>query len=534
MSQSGLNVLFLYLLSHFACVFCALSEEDAFCGKILRAPAFRGGFKGFRLRVQGNLHHYRPGSTYRVTLSATGSAYFSGYTLFALKEGKKGENAGGYAGTFQVINEADSQLMRSCPTAVTEIPPRRHTKVHVLWKAPPAGTGCVILKANVLWKGVNSFRNGALVTRRMCEEEQLQGLEEATPSCCACGTAMYRLTFYGNWSEELHPKDYPKVSSHWSAIIGASHSRSYRLWAYGGYASEGVQQLAEQGSPIRMEEEIREKGDEILTVIKAKALWPAWQPLDMRPPPTAEFLVDRLHHVVSFLTMLGPSPDWAVGLSTQDLCTQECRWVQELVRDLLPWDAGVDSGVSYASPAMPTVPRERIRPLTSQENPAGPFYDPEGRPAKPAARVLLERIARKQGEQCSLAQATGDDVIADVKQRQEAKDCRVGARPGCSSPFLGAHAARRILGARLGGALKLRCALALRTGGGICPGVGGAPRARNSRSRDAAVGSKPTSHHHHHHAHQQQEHPHGLIQSNSRIIILFSKLRSTCHERTGG
>lgn len=28
--------------------------------------------------------------------------------------------------------------------------------------------------------------------------------------CCACGTAKYRLTFYGNWSEKTHPKDYPR------------------------------------------------------------------------------------------------------------------------------------------------------------------------------------------------------------------------------------------------------------------------------------------------------------------------------------
>lgn len=29
-------------------------------------------------------------------------------------------------------------------------------------------------------------------------------------SCCACGTAKYRVTFYGNWSEKSHPKDYPR------------------------------------------------------------------------------------------------------------------------------------------------------------------------------------------------------------------------------------------------------------------------------------------------------------------------------------
>lgn len=31
--------------------------------------------------------------------------------------------------------------------------------------------------------------------------------------CCACGTAKYRVTFYGNWSEKTHPKDYPRRHS---------------------------------------------------------------------------------------------------------------------------------------------------------------------------------------------------------------------------------------------------------------------------------------------------------------------------------
>jgi hypothetical protein len=31
------------------------------------------------------------------------------------------------------------------------------------------------------------------------------------------------------------------------------------LWEYGGYASEGVKQVAELGSPVKMEEEIRQQ-----------------------------------------------------------------------------------------------------------------------------------------------------------------------------------------------------------------------------------------------------------------------------------
>lgn len=57
--------------------------------------------------------------------------------------------------------------------------------------------------------------------------------------------------------------------------------------------------------------------------------------------------MDRARHLMSFLTMLGPSPDWNVGLSGEDLCTKDCGWVQRLVTDLIPWDAGTDGGVTY-------------------------------------------------------------------------------------------------------------------------------------------------------------------------------------------
>lgn len=52
---------------------------------------------------------------------------------------------------------------------------------------------------------------------------------------------------------------FPGRANHWSAIIGGSHSKNYVLWEYGGYASEGVKQVAELGSPVKMEEEIRQQ-----------------------------------------------------------------------------------------------------------------------------------------------------------------------------------------------------------------------------------------------------------------------------------
>ncbi|KAB0347695.1 hypothetical protein FD754_012552 [Muntiacus muntjak] len=140
-----------------------------------------------------------------------------------------------------------------------------------------------------------------------------------------------------------------------------------------------------------------------------------------RAAPSAEFSVDRTRHLMSFLTMMGPSPDWNVGLSAEDLCTKECGWVQKLVQDLIPWDAGTDSGVTYESPNKPTIPQEKIRPLTSLDHPQSPFYDPEGGSITQVARVVIERIARK-GEQCNIVPDNVDDIVADLAPEEKDED----------------------------------------------------------------------------------------------------------------
>ncbi|XP_020652871.2 spondin-1 [Pogona vitticeps] len=392
------------------------SKSEGYCSRILRAQGTRReGYNEFSLRVEGEPEFYKPGNSYRVTLSAATPAYFRGFTLIALKEGKEGDREEDHAGTFQIIDEEETQFMSNCPVAVTESTPRRRTRIQVFWTAPSSGTGCVILKASIVQKRIIYFQDEGSLTKRLCEQDSaLEGVtDKPILDCCACGTAKYRLTFYGNWSEKTHPKDYPRRANHWSAIIGGSHSKNYVLWEYGGYASEGVKQVAELGSPVKMEEEIRQQSDEVLTVIKAKAQWPAWQPLNVRAAPSAEFSVDRTRHLMSFLTMLGPSPDWNVGLSAEDLCTKDCGWVQKVIQDLIPWDAGTDSGVTYESPNKPTIPQEKIRPLTSLDHPQSPFYDPEGGSIKSVARVVIERIARK-GEQCNIVPDNVDDIVADL------------------------------------------------------------------------------------------------------------------------
>ena len=65
--------------------------------------------------------------------------------------------------------------------------------------------------------------------------------------------------FEGLWSRQTHPKDFPTNEwlTHFSDIIGASHSADYRVWEYGGIASDGLRQVAEWGSTRQLETELK-------------------------------------------------------------------------------------------------------------------------------------------------------------------------------------------------------------------------------------------------------------------------------------
>lgn len=69
------------------------------------------------------------------------------------------------------------------------------------------------------------------------------------------------MTFEGLWSSETHPKNFPATLqlTHFSDILGFTHSKNLTMWAEGQYASEGLRQLAEFGSGSILESELLER-----------------------------------------------------------------------------------------------------------------------------------------------------------------------------------------------------------------------------------------------------------------------------------
>ena len=105
-------------------------------------------------------------------------------------------------------------------------------------------------------------------------------------------------------------------------------------------------QVAKWGSPRLLESELKSSSRHIRTIIKARGLWHP----NVQGKTFAIFRTDPKNHLVSLVSMLGPSPDWIVGISSLELCLANCTWLDKKEIPLYPWDAGVDDGISYESP----------------------------------------------------------------------------------------------------------------------------------------------------------------------------------------
>ena len=192
-------------------------------------------------------------------------------------------------------------------------------------------------------------------------------------SCCS-GIAQYDFNFMGKWSPSSHPLHYPGHSTHWSNVIGATHSGNYVMFREGQIAQPGIIKMAEEGYVGTMERQLRvdQSNNQVETILKTRAQWPAYQPGQTRL--NGQIISSREHGYFSFTTMIGPSPDWFLGVDSINLCNEsQCRWRTEISEELFPLDAGSDAGISYLSSNKPLLTNQPVTKLVMNSNPQSPF-----------------------------------------------------------------------------------------------------------------------------------------------------------------
>jgi hypothetical protein len=193
------------------------------------------------------------------------------------------------------------------------------------------------------------------------------------------GSATYELVFQSTWSPSTHPLQFP-ANAHFSPLVGANHVAAANFWLPGSLASPGIKSMAELGATAPLTTELQAavtagNAQQVL-VFGALGTSPGTQ--------TIQFTVAAEFPLLTLVTMLAPSPDWFVGVHGVSLFGNG-DWLDNLVLPLQVYDAGTDSGTTYQSANLITVPPQPVAPVTTG---SGPF---QGLPG-PIGTFTLRRL----------------------------------------------------------------------------------------------------------------------------------------------
>jgi hypothetical protein len=167
--------------------------------------------------------------------------------------------------------------------------------------------------------------------------------------------ARYRVTVTGLWST---PSFGVPAGAHLTTFVGAVHNSNVSLWKEGSLASNGIEQVAENGNGTILLDEINTH----IAHGKAAALL-----LFLPPTPTGtvstNIYLNSSFSQVSFASMLAPTPDWFTGISSVDLL-ENGTWVPEKMIDIYSYDAGTEEGDVFSTNNPDTSPKQPIRKIT--------------------------------------------------------------------------------------------------------------------------------------------------------------------------
>jgi len=141
---------------------------------------------------------------------------------------------------------------------------------------------------------------------------------------------------------------------HWSPVVGATHRTDTDFWSFDGFATPGIEEMAETGGTGPLVAEVESSiasglADEVLLGSNISTGDGSTQ---------LEITVDSGFPAVTLVTMMAPSPDWFVGLDGVSLC-QGGQWIEGTAQ-MFVFDAGTDSGADFTSPNADTNPQQSI------------------------------------------------------------------------------------------------------------------------------------------------------------------------------
>ena len=203
------------------------------------------------------------------------------------------------------------------------------------------------------------------------------------------GAASYRVTLENFWGAEDFPQGFPD-GAHLSLIGGALHDASVSFWEPGRAVSPGMEDIAETGMIDVF------LFDEVMPAIAAGDAGGLVEVREFTGPmvdgvpgrKTFDIDVDSRWPLLTLATMLGPSPDWFVGVHGLPLDT-DAGWVERLSVDLPLYDGGTKSDIQPVMGGPDIIPGVPVA-LVAYDDATG-TYLPTDVP-QVVARLSLERV----------------------------------------------------------------------------------------------------------------------------------------------
>ncbi|GFO48413.1 spondin-2 [Plakobranchus ocellatus] len=250
---------------------------------------------------------------------------------------------------------------------------------------------CQLAGTMKLFNALSVICIALLLLVRMRETAGKRRFKHSYINCRPGYIVQYKMTVHTLWSKEVFPRMYPlyRPPAQWSSLIGRTHGPGYIMWEEGENATEPVKQFAEEGDSSYLDIESRQGYADVLDTFTAP-------PVHQGVGSTSVMVtLDGTHTRLSFMMKIVPSPDWFIGLSSENLCA-EGKWRKQIYADLQPMDAGTDQGLTFTAPNWPHEPFQPIFEITNR-NPnhqASSFYYPEYESLPRLAYVELELLSQ--------------------------------------------------------------------------------------------------------------------------------------------
>ncbi|MBC8067634.1 MAG: spondin domain-containing protein [Deltaproteobacteria bacterium] len=177
----------------------------------------------------------------------------------------------------------------------------------------------------------------------------------------------YQLVVDNIWTLENHPGALPD-EAHFSWLGGATHDAGVSFWQVGELASPGIVQMAEIGATQILMTEVQpaiDDGHADQALEWQQWFCPVGTDVAVCGEDTVEIEVHIDHPLLTLVSMLGPSPDWFIGVSGLDM-HEGGTWVERLVVDLRPYDGGTRSDMDFTMNGALQQPPEPISIITAE------------------------------------------------------------------------------------------------------------------------------------------------------------------------